>query len=94
MNAGLMSMTGHERAAARWLTVSAVLTVAFGVAMVPRLGMVGAALAYVNAMLVWNVAFWWIVKRRVGVDSSILAIFQPGALDGLRSLRRTSRGHA
>jgi O-antigen/teichoic acid export membrane protein len=84
LNAGLMSMTGHERDAARWLTISAGSAILFSLILIPSLGMIGAALAYVFSMTVWNVAFWIIVSRKVGVDSSLRAAFAPGFVRALR----------
>lgn len=76
LNAGLLSMTGHESDAARWLLVSAGITIIIGVAVIPAMGMVGAAISYVVALTVWNVAFWWIGRRKLGVDTSLISVMK------------------
>lgn len=84
LNAGLMSMTGHERHAARWLSISSGCTIVISLLLIPVLGMSGAALAYVFSMTVWNVAFWRIGLKKLGVDSSIRSAFLPGFATSLR----------
>jgi O-antigen/teichoic acid export membrane protein len=69
----LLGMVGCERDAARWLSVSALVNIVLAIAMVPALGMVGAAIASLVSILVWNVAFWLIAKRRLGIDSSFVS---------------------
>lgn len=85
LNAALMSMTGHERDAVRWLTFSASSTIVLGLVLIPVFGMTGAALACCFSMAVWNVAFWRVVLKKVGIDSSLRAAFD---LEFVRSLRR------
>lgn len=74
----LLNMTGYERDAARWLAVAAASNVVLGVVLVPGLGMTGAAIASVFSLLVWNLAFWRIAIRKVGVDGSVLAALRHG----------------
>lgn len=84
LNAGLMSMTGHERDAARWLTISAGSAIVIGLLLIPVLGMMGAALAYAISMAVWNIAFWWVVMKKVGIDSSLRGVFHAGFLKSIQ----------
>jgi O-antigen/teichoic acid export membrane protein len=74
----LLNMTGHERQAARWLAVSAVCNVLLGVLLVPWMGMVGAAMASVVSILVWNLSFWRIARRELDVDGSVFSLFGQG----------------
>jgi O-antigen/teichoic acid export membrane protein len=70
----LLTMTGHERDVARWLTVSAACNILLATALIPFFGMVGAAGATVVSLLIWNLAFWRTAIRKVGVDGSILPL--------------------
>jgi O-antigen/teichoic acid export membrane protein len=69
----LLGMTGHEREAARWLAVSALVNIALCILLIPEFGTVGAAIASALSIATWNVAFWWIGMRRLGIDSSIVS---------------------
>lgn len=84
LNAALLSMTGHERDAARWLMVSAGIAVIVGSLLIPSMGVSGAAAAHAVAMTVWNLAFWRIVRKKVGVDSSLICVMRFGSLGGIR----------
>ena len=46
--------------------------------LVPRFGMLGAALATAFAMLVWNLLCWRDARRRLGIDTSILGTLRRG----------------
>jgi O-antigen/teichoic acid export membrane protein len=74
----LLNMTGHERVAARWLAVAAGCNIALGVALVPWWGAIGAAVASVVSILVWNLAFWRVAMREIGVDGSVLSVLRGG----------------
>lgn len=74
----LLNMTGYEHDAARWLTVAAACNVAVGIVLVPWFGAAGAAIASVASILIWNLAFWRIAKRKVGVDGSALSLLRLG----------------
>src|SRR5690606_16339084 len=69
----LLSMTGREASAVRWLTLSTAVNVVLGIAMVPSLGAIGAALAFAVSMVVWNVGFWLDARKHLGVDGSIFS---------------------
>lgn len=69
--AALLGMTGHERDAARWLAVSAAVNTGLAIILAPAFGSVGVALAGAVSIVVWNVAFWHVAKRRLGIDASI-----------------------
>lgn len=68
----LLGMSGQERDAAKWLSVSVAVNILGALILVPFFGMSGAAIASVLAILVWNFAYWLIAKRRLGVDSSFI----------------------
>ena len=68
----LLNMTGHERAAARWLTVSVLSNIGLGVLLIPQYGVLGAAVASVASLIIWNIAFWQLAKNKLGVDGSVL----------------------
>ena len=77
-NGGLLLMTGHERRVTRATFLSLLSCVAMLFILVPRFGMLGAALATAFAMLVWNLLCWRDARRRLGIDTSILGTLRRG----------------
>ncbi len=70
----LLNMTGYERIAARWLAIAAICNILGGVVLIPRFGMYGAAIAACASVVIWNVAYWWMARKLLGVDGSVLAV--------------------
>ncbi|HEY0973777.1 MAG TPA: oligosaccharide flippase family protein [Solimonas sp.] len=70
----LLNMTGLERDAARWLSLSAIAQLLLGLALVPPFGMAGAAIATLVSTTLWNFAFWMTARRKLGVDGSVFAV--------------------
>jgi len=68
----LMSMTGHEREAAWVTSACGLLNVILGVSLIPVLGLLGAALATTMTNLVWNAILVWRVRRKLGIDATVL----------------------
>jgi O-antigen/teichoic acid export membrane protein len=77
-NGGLLLMTGHERRVTRATFLSLLSCVAMLFILVPRFGMLGAALATSFAMLVWNLLCWRDARRRLGIDTSVLGTLRRG----------------
>jgi O-antigen/teichoic acid export membrane protein len=68
----LLSMTGHERDAARGVALSALVNVALNALLIPRWGMNGAAAASAASLITWNVLLAILVHRRLGLHSTAL----------------------
>jgi O-antigen/teichoic acid export membrane protein len=69
----LLNMTGHERANARilgWITAA---NAALSYPAILAWGPVGAAVVTSALVAAKNLWTWWLVRRRLGVDSSVLA---------------------
>jgi O-antigen/teichoic acid export membrane protein len=77
----LLTMTGHERDAARGITVSAITNVALNFILIPLFGMNGAAMATAISMILWNVLLRRAVRQRLGLESMAFKL----------SLRATAR---
>jgi O-antigen/teichoic acid export membrane protein len=65
----LLSMTRNELSLARGLAVAALFNAGANLALIPRFGMAGAALATAVTMLLWNLALARAVKARLGVSA-------------------------
>ena len=82
----LLTMTGHEDAAALMLAVAVGFNALLSAAGVALLGPVGAALAATFSLLAWNAAMAWFIHRRVGLAPGVLAAIR---LPPLASTRRS-----
>lgn len=67
-----LTMTGHERDAARGFAAAAVVNVALNALLIPSLGLIGAALATGTSIIVWNALLVRRVGMRLGVDPTVL----------------------
>lgn len=79
MNAGagavgmLANLTGHHRESLRVFGWAALLAVVLNLALIPPLGILGAAIASASVLLFWNVWLHRIVSQRIGVQASIFS---------------------
>lgn len=68
----LLNMSGEET----WTAVSSALSLAINVVanlvLIPRFGMIGAAIATVVSTVVWNAAMYFVVWRRIGVRAGVV----------------------
>lgn len=80
LTAGLMAMTGHERDAARWMTVAVGIVIAFDLLLIPGFGTSGAAVAFLISTAVWNVAFYCVIRKNLRIDPSLLGVIKLGGL--------------
>lgn len=63
----ILNMTGHESQVARGLLISATLNIVLNLALIPVLGMMGAAIATVATLMLWNGMLARSVIRMVGI---------------------------
>jgi len=66
----VLIMTGHERAACWGVGVGLLTTVVLSVALVPSLGVTGAAVADSASFIVWNLALTLICRKRLGINTT------------------------
>lgn len=62
----VLNMTGHEKDTTVGFMASALANVALNAVLIPRMGLLGAALATSTSTVLWNVVLAWRVKRRLG----------------------------
>jgi O-antigen/teichoic acid export membrane protein len=68
----LMTMTGHERQAAKIMLLSLALNILLNAVLIPVWGLEGAATATAITTALWNLAMLGYVKRRLGIHSSAI----------------------
>ncbi|HEX2725382.1 MAG TPA: lipopolysaccharide biosynthesis protein [Beijerinckiaceae bacterium] len=67
----LLNVTGYHRDTMRVYAVAAIANVALNLLLIPRLGIMGAAIATYTAMLSGNAWLYVLVRRRLGVSAFV-----------------------
>ncbi|MGE0751051.1 MAG: lipopolysaccharide biosynthesis protein [Variibacter sp.] len=70
----LLNMTGHHGDTLRVYAVCAVLNVALNMALIPALGILGAAIATNAAILTCNIWLFILVRKRLGVNAFVVPL--------------------
>jgi len=73
----LMNMTGHQNVTAVVFSLTAAVTVVGYFALIPWLGIAGAAIANGGAVALRNVTLNWLARRRLGYRLSVLRSLRP-----------------
>lgn len=73
----LMTMTRFERQAPRIFGGGALVNVLLSVVLVPKFGMLGAAVAATTSTIAWNVVALWYVRTRLGINPTIVSFGGP-----------------
>lgn len=74
----LLNMTGHERDTVVGIAVAAAVNILLNLALVPVLGIAGAATATAISMVTCNGLLWWRVRQQLRINS--LAFHFPGRI--------------
>lgn len=67
----VLVMTGHQKSAARIAGVSTLANILLNLALIPRYGITGAAIATSASIALWNLWMLYDVKRRLGINPGI-----------------------
>jgi O-antigen/teichoic acid export membrane protein len=70
----MMTLTGRERPALIIFAGALAISLLLNLALIPRFGALGAAIASSSATAAWNLAMLAYVRRRLGIDTSALAL--------------------
>ena len=76
-SAYLMQMTKYEGSYLRMLIACYLVVIACQLFLIPRFGLVGAALASATGVICWNVWSITLLRKRARLDPSILCLFLP-----------------
>jgi O-antigen/teichoic acid export membrane protein len=71
----VLTMTGHQNVAAKVMAAAVAMNALLNLALIPRFGMVGAAVASATTVACWNLSLYLLVRRRTGLDTSLLCAF-------------------
>lgn len=69
----LLAMAGYERYVAKAKGIAMVVNILAGVALVPVLGIIGAAIAVSVSLAISNVLLWWNAHQHLGINSAVLS---------------------
>ncbi len=72
----LLTMTGHQKVAARILTLCAALKIGANLVLIPLYGEIGAAISAAAMVALWNILLYREVRRRLDFEPTILALFR------------------
>jgi O-antigen/teichoic acid export membrane protein len=70
----VLMMSGGERIAAAGFAVGLVVGVGSGIPLASAYGTTGAAVAQCLGVVAWNLVLWAVVRRRLGIDASVLGM--------------------
>jgi O-antigen/teichoic acid export membrane protein len=70
----LMTMTGRQNPALLSACAALVTNIALNLTLIPRLGIIGSAIAATSSMAVYNLLMWIHVRRTMGIDASVIAM--------------------
>jgi O-antigen/teichoic acid export membrane protein len=70
----LLTLTGHELSALAIFAIALAVDVLLNLILIPTWGPEGAALAAASATTVWNLVMIFQVRRKLGIDASVLAL--------------------
>ena len=76
-SAYLMQMTVYEKLYLRVMLVSYLFVLSCQLVLVPRFGIIGAACSSTAGVILWNVWSIYILRRKAGLDPSLLSLFKP-----------------
>jgi len=79
LNSVLLMMTGHERDSARAVAVSAGAAILLNLILIPRWGMVGAAISTAIGVVLLNVLATLALYRKTGIHSTVIGRMRLGA---------------
>ncbi len=68
----LLNMTGHQNVTARVLGINAILGAGLGLALTQIWGIIGTAVAFSAAIVLWNAWLWGLVVRKLEIYPSLL----------------------
>jgi O-antigen/teichoic acid export membrane protein len=70
----LMTMTGRQYPALLSASAALLCNLVLNLTLIPRLGIVGSAIAATSSMFVYNLLMWMHVRRTMGIDASVFAM--------------------
>ncbi len=79
-NAYLMQMTDYEKPYLKIMAACYACVLIAQFILIPRMGSLGAALASAGGVIAWNVSGIFVLRRRAGLDPSLLSLFLPPKL--------------
>lgn len=72
----VMSMTGQQVNMLKILAIATGLNAVFNLLLIPQFGPVGAAVATAGTTVFWNLAMRRAVRRKLGIDASVLVLLR------------------
>jgi O-antigen/teichoic acid export membrane protein len=77
MAGALLIVDGKEGRLVVFTAASVMVNAALSVILIPRMGIMGAAIANMAAMILWNVSIWAFALRTMRIDTSFIGWAKP-----------------
>ncbi|MFH1514875.1 MAG: flippase [bacterium] len=71
----LLTMTGYQKEAAYVIGITAFINITLNAILIPYYGLAGAAVATMISTIIWNLSMYIIVRKKLGIDPSIIGLF-------------------
>lgn len=68
----ILNVTGNHHSTAKVVLATATLHVIGNLILIPKLGMIGAAIATASAVICWNIVLLYMAKRKLGVWAGVI----------------------
>ncbi|MGZ2411030.1 O-antigen/teichoic acid export membrane protein [Sphingomonas sp. F9_3S_D5_B_2] len=90
----LLTLTGSERVALVFFGASMFVSLGVNLTLIPRFGIVGAAIASASGIGIWNLAMLIYVRHKLGIDASAIGLRPRGEAGALGMKVRAGGGSA
>lgn len=72
----ILTMSGNEKFVIKGMSLSTIINVVLNLALIPHLGIDGAALGATTALLVWNIYLWIVIKKQLNIDCTFFGLIR------------------
>ena len=72
----ILTMSGNEKFVIKGMSLSTIVNILLNLALIPHLGIDGAALGASSALLVWNIYLWIVIRRELNIDCTFFGLIK------------------
>ena len=72
----ILTMSGNEKFVIKGMSLSTIVNILLNLALIPYLGIDGAAVGASSALLVWNIYLWIVIRRELNIDCTFFGLIK------------------
>lgn len=72
----ILTMSGNEKFVIKGMSLSTIVNILLNLALIPYLGIDGAAVGASTALLVWNIYLWIVIRRELNIDCTFFGLIK------------------